>query len=118
MQGGDNDIRLKGEEGLIDDNSGMKLLERTYRDYSKQESLWVKLKTTDGYESEKYMLEKTIMKYIEDNFKEDKTYKPKIETVIMCDNDNGFKGMGFDTRKFMEDYRRWSDNPGRKGRDS
>lgn len=101
LRGGDLDIVLAGDVGLEDSkHKGMTALKKTFAE--NKETYYVRLKTDDEYESNKYELDTTLMKYIETNYS-DAEAVPKITTVTLCDDDKGVKK--FVAQQFIEEYR-------------
>lgn len=103
LRGGDIDIVLAGDVGSeqVDKaGKGMRLLKETFDRGG--EEIYVKLKTSDGYESIKYKLDEILMEYIQSSYRGE-TAHPKITTVIMCDDSKGVTGP-FSAQNFIEDY--------------
>ena len=103
LRGGDFDIVLAGNVGLEEverkHNNMLELKEMFDR---RDDIYYVKLKTYDEYESNKYKLDETLMDYIQTNYY-DKQAVPKITTVTLCDDDKGVQT--FVAQQFIEEYR-------------
>lgn len=89
MRGGDVDISLAGELNLL------------IQLFSSKNTHYVKLKTNDEFVSRKYLLDAGIMEYIK---KYASSTNPKIVTVTVCDDGNGWNNIPFDEGQFIRDY--------------